>query len=94
MTNIGSLLGSNLTTDHLFPLSVNPETIRRLNNSNRLVELKTLYRGCDPCPCIQAHVDEILPHVSSATRYPIFLLIRVEIQGYFTLVINSNFGRF
>ena len=36
------VLGSNLTTDHLFPLSVNPGTIRRLYNSNRLVELKTL----------------------------------------------------
>ena len=36
------MLGSNLTTDHLFPLSVNPGTISCLYNSNRLVELKTL----------------------------------------------------
>ena len=36
------MLGSNLMTDHLFPLSVNLGKVRRLYNSNRLVELKTL----------------------------------------------------
>ena len=36
------MLGSNLTTEHLFPLFVNPGTIRGFYNSNRLVELKTL----------------------------------------------------
>ena len=39
---LAPVLGSNLTTDDLFALSVNPGTIRRLYNSNRLVELKTL----------------------------------------------------
>ena len=41
-SKLAPVLGSNLRTDHLFPLSVNPGTIRHLYNSNRLVELKTL----------------------------------------------------
>ena len=36
-SELAPVLGSNLTTEHLFPLSVNPGTIRRLYNSNRLI---------------------------------------------------------
>ena len=39
---LAPVLGTNLMTDYLFPLSVNPGRIRHLYNTNRRVELKTL----------------------------------------------------